>query len=170
MREEGEGGRERREEGEAGEGGGGASSAEAQRAGMGRARLAWGTTRSVPPQHLWSSRVCLMHRDWASRLGHMGHKHTGRNQGVDPGGSSKACFAWVPGESGRVVSGRTHSLDHRSHVLEFPGRKRRGVALPSGNLMLEQRRQRPRKGQGMTRSVCGVTSGQSGDRGPGGCL
>lgn len=74
-------------------------------------------------------------------------------------------------ESQAVLSdGRTHSLDHRSlHVLEFPGRKRRDVALPSGNLMLEQRRQRPRKGQGMTRSVCGVTSGQSGDRGPGGC-
>lgn len=74
-------------------------------------------------------------------------------------------------ESQAVLSdGRTHSLDRRSlHASEFPGRKRRDVALPSGNLMLEQRRQRPRKGQGMTRSVCGVTSGQSWDRGPGGC-
>lgn len=69
-----------------------------------------------------------------------------------------------------LSDGRTHSLDRRSlHASEFPGRKRRDVALPSGNLMLEQRRQRPRKGQGMTRSVCGVTSGQSWDRGPGGC-
>ena len=30
------------------------------------ARLAWGTARSVPPQHQWSSRVCLMYQNRAS--------------------------------------------------------------------------------------------------------
>lgn len=34
------------------------------------ARLAWGTARSIPPQHQWSSRVWLIYRDWASPQTH----------------------------------------------------------------------------------------------------